>query len=423
MHAECWLNLLAGVVSVTSDNISNKNNVIRKYVNPFKLPGIYYICPACEETTIPKEEATKSTRTNLKDKVLKNASDVPTPLRAQIKGAVAGAYDSSIADESTKEKEPEKITNSKGQVPKEQVPKDTPNTPSCSRNQTEVIDVTSDAEITANDQFQVKSAVITAEAKSDVDTSRKKETPGTQDPPAAEKVTTPKKLTQVCRYFRRGTCKHGLRGVECKYSHPQMCRKFLQHGTRQPTGCNLGQRCKFFHPLMCLDSLRNSECYNENCTYHHVVGTRRQPKLIKNQQQDQITATKSKMSDEQHPEERDLTNEQVEEKRKELQSTNQDDERNNQSDHFLELIRLLKAEIISSMNVQISALAAQIQGIQQVQARQMIPLQMTHYQPGMTQVDNPLLFTPQPRGSNPIPIQLAQRMQTPTANSTQIHQN
>ena len=75
------------------------------------------------------------------------------------------------------------------------------------------------------------------------------------------------------------------------------------------------------------------------------------------------------------------------------------------------------------MNVQISALAAQIQGIQQVQARQMIPLQMTHYQPGMTQVDNPLLLTPQPRGSNPIPIQLAQRMQTPAVNPIQIQQN
>ena len=285
--------------------------------------------------------------------------------------------------------------------------------------------MTSDAETTANDQFQVKRAVITAEVKSDVDTLRKKETPGTQDPLApAEKVTPPKKLTQVCRYFRRGTCKHGLRGVECKYSHPQMCRKFLQHGTRQPTGCNLGQRCKFFHPLMCLDSLRNSECYNENCTYHHVVGTRRQPKLIKNQQQDQITATQSKTSDEQHLQERDLTSEQVEKRRKELQGINQgDDGRNNQADHFLEVIRLLKAEIISSMNVQISALAAQIQGIQQVQARQMIPLQMTHYQPGMTQVDNPLLLTPQPRGSNPIPIQLAQRMQAPTANPTQIQQN
>ena len=58
VHEERWLNLLS-VVSSASEYISNKNNVIRKCVNPFKLPGIFYICAACEERTIPKEEQAK----------------------------------------------------------------------------------------------------------------------------------------------------------------------------------------------------------------------------------------------------------------------------------------------------------------------------------------------------------------------------
>ena len=95
----------------------------------------------------------------------------------------------------------------------------------------------------------------------------------------------PDKINTICRYFRRGTCKHGLRGNDCKYLHPQMCREFVQHGTRQPTWCNLGKKCKQFHPLMCLNSLRANECLYENCSYNHIKGTRRQPTLIKDDHQ------------------------------------------------------------------------------------------------------------------------------------------
>ena len=59
VHEECWLNLLS-VASAASDYISDKSNVIRKCVNPFKLPGIFYICTACEESTIPKEDNMKT---------------------------------------------------------------------------------------------------------------------------------------------------------------------------------------------------------------------------------------------------------------------------------------------------------------------------------------------------------------------------
>ena len=77
-----------------------------------------------------------------------------------------------------------------------------------------------------------------------------------------------KKIETICRYFRRGICKHGLRGVECRYQHPRMCRKFIEHGTRKPNGCTLGKSCKQFYPLICFDSLPKAEFYDENCTKH-----------------------------------------------------------------------------------------------------------------------------------------------------------
>ena len=53
-------------------NCKVSEKVIRKYVNPFKLPGIFYICPAREERTILKQQAPK------------NTSSVPTPLPDQV---------------------------------------------------------------------------------------------------------------------------------------------------------------------------------------------------------------------------------------------------------------------------------------------------------------------------------------------------
>ena len=236
VHEECWFNLLSGV-SAIPDYVRNKINVIRKYVNPFKLPGIFYIFPTCEERTIPKVQAPK------------NTSSVPNPLHDQAQETDEMIDVEAIADTQeylpTNDDSATTVTEIVGEL-----------TTNVFQNHDQV-------EVTTNDfqnHDQAEGAATTEEEMNDVEA-----TSGTQDSLApAEKVIPPKKSTEVCRYFHRGTCKHGLRGTECRYSHPKMCRKFVQHGTRQPTGCNLGQRCKFFHPLMCLDSLRNSECYNEN---------------------------------------------------------------------------------------------------------------------------------------------------------------
>lgn len=83
------------------------------------------------------------------------------------------------------------------------------------------------------------------------------------------------KVNKLCYFFEKGRCKHGIKGNDCNYTHPQFCKKLMQHGTRQPNGCNKGKSCQYFHPAMCIESLRKSQCFNEHCKFYHVKGTAR----------------------------------------------------------------------------------------------------------------------------------------------------
>ena len=85
------------------------------------------------------------------------------------------------------------------------------------------------------------------------------------------------KSEKVCRYYKTGTCKHGVSGKNCSFAHPKPCEKLLKHGTRNPRGCNLGKNCKMFHPKMCSSSITKSQCFQKNCKLKHVKGTKRTP--------------------------------------------------------------------------------------------------------------------------------------------------
>ena len=300
VHRECWTKLLPLGPNVSNCTYDN-NIVMSEYVNPFKLPGIHYICAACEEKTIPRVEGKQQTS---------NKTDGPQPPKVN------------LLEEGSRNNE--------------------------STDETDILDPEPASNVERNSRIGQPILPIHGDA-----------TGGSSE-----------KSASICRYFRRGTCRHGLRGTECKFSHPKMCRKYLQHGTRQPTGCNLGKRCKFFHPLMCMDSLRKSECYNDDCTYHHVKGTRRQPKHTKNQPG---STNHSSSPPSQEGNKEGTSKDQLGPKSGDT-ATNK-----NQAENFLEVVRLLKAELISSMNTQIATLSTQIQSIQQVQAQQMIPHQMINY--------------------------------------------
>lgn len=352
VHEKCWLNLL------NIDNTSDRNMIVNKYINPLNLPGIHYLCSVCEDDTIPKGTDRKAT--------------VPEPPKSQGQPLAEDKIDSSQAVIQT------------GNV-----------------DETEEENNTNEDDLNEDDlnKEPVMNYTIVEEAN---EKSTHQETTSTGTSDDTSKSTTIKS-DLVCRYFRRGTCKHGLRGADCRYKHPQMCRKFTQHGTRQPNGCNLGKRCKQFHPLMCLDSLKTSECFNEKCSFNHIKGTRRQPKLIRNNQQECSSSSPAKShrnnSDSDLPaaDSNISAKEPVEE---------------NQTGHFLEIIRLMKAEILSTMNQQIASLTAQIQSIQPSVHRIVPPPQMPYPQHVIPQTNPQLMFTPPTlRGTQQPTPQM--RIQTP----------
>ena len=63
--------------------------------------------------------------------------------------------------------------------------------------------------------------------------------------------------------------------AKCLFEHPAFCKKLMTHGMKGPNGCNKGKKCDMFHPKMCPTSISKAECYDDDCGFHHVKGTKR----------------------------------------------------------------------------------------------------------------------------------------------------
>ena len=58
---------------------------------------------------------------------------------------------------------------------------------------------------------------------------------------------------KVCRHYLTKTCKYGVIGDGCNFSHPKKCRTSSR-------GCTKGKKCDFFHPPLCWSSVKTGEC-------------------------------------------------------------------------------------------------------------------------------------------------------------------
>ena len=91
------------------------------------------------------------------------------------------------------------------------------------------------------------------------------------------------KKQTMCRHYKLGKCRHGttgkkiIEGKECPFLHPPKCKRFCQYGDDYYNGCN--GFCKMFHPVLCRNSLNFQQCYRPNCTFTHLLGTKRQRNL------------------------------------------------------------------------------------------------------------------------------------------------
>lgn len=73
----------------------------------------------------------------------------------------------------------------------------------------------------------------------------------------------------ICRYYKKGSCKFGRKGNGCAYDHPQICVKFQRHG-ENVNGCRRGTKCDKFHPHICKYSSDGNHCGDERCKRLHL---------------------------------------------------------------------------------------------------------------------------------------------------------
>lgn len=114
--------------------------------------------------------------------------------------------------------------------------------------------------------------------ESDVDTSSQAEQ--TSNTSNGNSTTTPEQQKVVCRFLKRGSCRHGITGKkgansdeQCKFFHPVVCSRSRTKGK-----CDI-QGCTKFHPKMCYRGINTGKCYNSKCKYwHHSKVERRRPK-------------------------------------------------------------------------------------------------------------------------------------------------
>ena len=171
---------------------------------------------------------------------------------------------------------------------------------------------------------------------------------------APKEIKSPK----TCHFFKKGSCKHGINGKDCKFTHPKMCKKFISNGNKGPRGCNLGKGCMYFHPQMCLNSLRNSKCYSDTCNLRHIKGTKRKPPESKDTQQ----LNSSKSSPNEHPPNISMNTKQ----------SNKD---------FLDIVHQLKVEILQTVESKLQEVKYQLpMPILQNQKMQPLPNHTTHHQ-------------------------------------------
>ena len=78
----------------------------------------------------------------------------------------------------------------------------------------------------------------------------------------------PENEINICKFYIKKCCKHGLRGSNCNYTHPAPCKKYIEN---PENGCR--PECTNYHPDIRKYSRKLRKCYNVNCYRIDVKGT------------------------------------------------------------------------------------------------------------------------------------------------------
>ena len=78
----------------------------------------------------------------------------------------------------------------------------------------------------------------------------------------------------ICRFFLINACKYGEIGYKFTYFHPVICNEYKAYGASHQNGCQQDASCRYFHPVLCISANDTQECFNRNCRFWHIKGTK-----------------------------------------------------------------------------------------------------------------------------------------------------
>ena len=234
IHTKCLLNHLQ--LPVEDSSITPSAMDIKQLINPTNLPGLRYLCGACDEELIPSQHPKRSVRQSVRaaDAVSTQEEDEEDDNQTIHNSSQESLFISHI-DVSTSPSFP--LNKRRGNI-------DTSNTCKCHKTG-----------MSKHGQSEQTNGV----------SEQSRPFSNTEDIP-------------VCKFYRQNKCRH-KNPKDCNYSHPRPCKKLMQHGTKEQRGCTLGKNCSSFHPIMCRESISRGVCLKEDCRKSHVKGTKRTPNL------------------------------------------------------------------------------------------------------------------------------------------------
>lgn len=322
----------------------------RNRINPLGIPGLHYICGACEENVIPSTEAGKLRRR---------------------KNTVVDTNEETVFQSSTGDMSNSQDENNTTDPPPSQLNNETDNL------------------LSMDDHLNETNHL-----------SQTSTPPSPSQTGATPPQAPPNTARGICSFYRRGTCRFGMTGKGCPKEHPKACRKLTEHGNRGPRGCNKGKNCESFHPRMCPQSLSAGECLTLDCRLRHVAGTKRDTTKGRARQ---AAGHHDRHREHQH---RSQGATQDSQRRHKPKSTDQVD--------FLELLNAMRTEIMAAMENKMTHLSQLINTAQQTpqnsanQASPMIAWQTAI--PYQNQALGPWQVAPQHQQVPPHPTNVGQVM-------------
>ena len=326
VHMDC----LASKLNLANDNLVLDN--IIAVVNPLCVPGLTYLCHTCKVTAIESEDI------YLKQSALKKRTQNPP------------TSSSSTVSESIQSTAPQtdsnSISNSEENTQAEPTSGDDSATSQVASLSPNLATIGASSSSHGVAQPEISNQEEQPQSGSSVAQPYPAELQsGSSGSQLSVPPSDPKSFPNICPDFLAFKCK---RRSQCLLDHPKVCYNFIDHGHKDPYGCD-GRKCTELHPPMCKESLKDMKCFNQDCQLWHLRGTIRKKRSEINTEESSSAAPERTPAPTKKPTSKNSKHQASKSEASTSSPSQNVSSENNAS--FLEEVRLLKSEIQEVMDL------------------------------------------------------------------------